>query len=127
MNKKQYKDKLTQAQYQILRQNDKDTLTTDKWIKDTGLNVSVFNRLPVQVLKAQQVAHTLLTQNLKLLTTEQINTLRAFQRKVGNTKNHKSLKPTTAYPVLNINNKINRQLFKQHKQLSLSNITATTI
>lgn len=126
MNKKQDKDKLTQAQYQILRKNDKDTLTTEKWIKDTGLNVCVFNRLPVQVLKAQQVAHTLLTQNLNLLTTEQIKTLRAFQRKVGNTKNHKSLKPTTAYPVLNINNKINRQLFKKHRQLSKASITATT-
>jgi hypothetical protein len=127
MNKKQDKDKLTQAQYQILRKNDKDTRTTEKWIKDTGLNVCVFNRLPVQILKAQQVAHTLLTLNLNLLTTEQIKTLRAFQRKVGNTKNHKNLKPTTAYPVLNINNIINRQLFKQHKQLSQSNITATTI
>ena len=127
MNKKNDKDKLTQAQYQILRKNDKDTLTTEKWIKDTGLNVCVFNRLPVQVLKAQQVVHTLLTQNLNLLTTEQIKTLRAFQRKVGNTKNHKSLKPTTAYPILNISNKINRQLFKQHKKLSQSKITATTI
>jgi len=127
MNKKKDKDKLTQAQYQILRKNDKDTLTTEKWIKDTGLNVCVFNRLPVQVLKAQQVAHTLLSQNLNLLTTEQIKTLRAFQRKVGNTKNHKSLKPTTAYPILNISNKINRQLFKQHKKLSQSKITATTI
>ena len=127
MNKKNDKDKLTQAQYQILRKNDKDTLTTEKWIKDTGLNVCVFNRLPVQVLKAQQVVDTLLTQNLNLLTTEQIKTLRSFQRKVGNTKNHKSLKPTTAYPILNISNKINRQLFKQHKQLSQSKITATTI
>jgi len=127
MNKKNDKDKLSQAQYQILRKIDKDTLTTEKWIKDTGLNVCVFNRLPVQVLKAQQVAHTLLSQNLNLLTTEQIKTLRAFQRKVGNTKNHKSLKPTTAYPILNISNKINRQLFKQHKQLSQSKITATTI
>ena len=127
MNKKKEKDKLTQSQYQILRKQDKDVLTTEKWIKDTGLTVCVFNRMPVQVLKAQQVAHTLLTHNLKLLTTEQIKTIHAFQRKVGNTKNHKNLKPSTAYPILNINNKINRLLFKQHKQHSKTSASTTTI
>ena len=122
---KKQNDILTQAQRQILRKQDKDVLTTEKWIKETGLTVCVFNRLPVQVLKAQQVAHTLLTQNLNLLTPEQIKTLRTFQRKVGNTKNHKNLKSSTAFPILNISNKINRQLFKQHKQLSQASITAT--
>ena len=122
---KKQKDILTQAQRQILRKQDKDVLTTEKWIKETGLTVCVFNRLPVQVLKSQQVAHTLLTQNLNLLTPEQIKTLRTFQRKVGNTKNHKNLKSSTAFPILNISNKINRQLFKQHKQLSQASITAT--
>jgi hypothetical protein len=126
MNKKQDKDKLTQAQYQILRKNDKDTLTTEKWIKDTGLNVRAFNQLPVLLLQAQQVAHTLLTQHLNLLTTEQIKTLRAFQRKVVNKKIRTKLKPATAYPILNISTKINRQLFKQHRQLSKASITATT-
>jgi hypothetical protein len=124
MNKN--KNRLTQAQYQIQRKEGKDTLKAEKWIKDTGLNVCVFNRLPVQVLKAQQVALTLLTQNLHLLTTEQIKIIHAFQRKVSNTKNHTNLKPSTAFPILNINNKINRQLFKQYRQLSKSIITATT-
>jgi hypothetical protein len=124
---KKQKNILTQAQYQILCKHDKDTLTTEKWIKETGLTVCVFDRLPVQVLKAQQVAHTLLTQNKKLLTNEQIKTIRAFQRKVGNTKNHKNLNPSTAFPILNINNKINRQLFKQHNQISKQSATAINI
>ena len=127
MNKKKDKDKLTYAQYEIQRKEGKDVLTTEKWIKDTGITVCVFNHLPVQVLKAQQIAHTLLTHNLNLLTTEQIKTIRAFQRKVGNTKNHKNLKPSTSYPILNISNKINRQLFKQHKKLSQASITAINI
>lgn len=127
MNTKKDKDKLTQAQYQILRKNDKDTLTTEKWIKDTGLNVRAFNQLPVQLLQAQQAAHALLTHNLNLLTTEQVKTLRAFQRKVVNKKIRHKLKPTSAYPILNISNKIKRQLFKQHKQQSQASITAPTI
>jgi hypothetical protein len=127
MNKKKEKDKLSHKQFQILRHQGKDTLTSEQWIKSTGLNVCVFNRLPVQVLQAQQVAHTLLTEHSNLLTTEQVKTLRAFKRKVGNTKNHKNLKPQIAYPVFNISNKINRQLFKQHRQLSQPTISANTI
>lgn len=117
MNKKKDKDKLTPVQYQILRKQDKDKRTTEHWIRNTGLNVCVFNKLPVQVLRAQQVAHTLLTQNLNLLTTEQIKTLRTFQRKVGNTKTQSKLKPASAYPILNINTRINRKLFEQHRKL----------
>ena len=124
---KKQKDVLTQAQYQILRKQEKDTLTAEKWIKSTGMNVCVFNRLPVQVLKAQQVAHTLLTHNLNLLTTKQIKTLRAFQRKLANKKIHNKLKPSSAYSILNISNKINRQLFKQYKQHYQASITANTI
>lgn len=124
---KKLKDRLTHKQQQIMRKNEKDTLTAEKWIKDTGLNVCAFVKLPVQVQKAQQAAHALLTYNINLLTTEQVQTLRAFQRKVGNTKNHKNIKPSTAYPILNISNKINRQLFKLHKQLTKTSITANTI
>jgi hypothetical protein len=124
---KKLKDRLTDKQQQIMRKHEKDTLTAEKWIKDTGLNVCAFVKLPVQVQQAQQAAHALLTYNINLLTTEQVQTLRAFQRKVGNTKNHKSLKPSTAYPILNISNKINRQLFKLHKQLTQTSITANTI
>ena len=124
---KKLKDRLTHKQKQILRKQEKDTLTAEKWIKDTGLNACAFVKLPVQVQKAQQAAHSLLTYNINFLTTEQVQILRAFQRKVGNTKNHKSLKPSTAFPILNISNKINRLLFKQNKQLSKTNIAATTI
>ena len=127
MNKKKEKDKLSHKQFQILRHQGKDTLTTEKWIKSTGLNVRAFNNLPVQLLQAQQIAHNLLTQNKDLLSTEQIKTLRAFQRKVINKKIRHKLKPEAAYPILNISNKINRQLFKQHRQLSQSTISANTI
>ena len=124
---KKLKDRLTHKQQQILRKQEKDTLTAEKWIKDTGLNVCAFVKLPVQVQQAQQAAHALLTYNINLLTTEQVQTLRAFQRKVVNKKIRHKLKPASAYPILNISNKINRQLFKQHNQLTQASITATTI
>jgi hypothetical protein len=113
MSTKNNKDKLTQLQHQILRKQDKDTLTTEKWIENAGLNANSFNQLPVQLLQAQKVAHKLLTENLNLLTTEQVNTLRIFQTKIKNKKIRTKINPRSAYAVLNIGNKINRQLFKQ--------------
>ena len=68
MNKKKDKDKLTQAQYQILRKEGKDTLTAEKWIKDTGLNVRAFNQLPVQLLQAQQAGTHYIATKFRTIT-----------------------------------------------------------
>ena len=113
---KQRKDKLTHAQFGILRKQTQSKLATDKWLKNTGLNTATFNNLNPKLLQAQLTAHTLLTQHQTLLTTEQTKTLRDFKRRVGNTKLCTRLKPEAAYPILNIATKINRQLFTANKQ-----------
>lgn len=110
-------DKLTHAQFAIQRQQNLSKLATEKWLKSTGFNTATFNNIHPKLLQAQQTAHTLLTQHQNLLTTEQTKTLRNFKRRVGNTKLCTKLKPEAAYPILNIGTKINRQLFKQYKQL----------
>ena len=117
MNKKKDKDKLTHAQFEILRKQDSDARTTDKWIRSTGLNTATFNKLNPKLLQAQQTAHTLLKQHLNLLTNEQIKIIRNFNRRVRNTQLCTKLKPEAAYQVLNIGTKINRQLFRAYKQL----------
>jgi len=127
MNKNKDKHKLSHAQYQILCKQGKDTMSAEKWIKDTGLNVCSFNQLPVLILQAQQIAHSLLTQHIDLLTPDQVKIVRAYQSKVENKKTRNKLKQSSAYPILNISKKINRQLFKQHKQHSQASITATNI
>jgi hypothetical protein len=126
-NKKKPKDILTHKQFAMNRRSDRETNSATNWIKSVGLNVSSFNQLPVQLLQAQQAAHALLTHHRNLLTTEQVKTLREFQRKVVNKKIRHKLKPAAAFPILNISNKINRQLFKQYKQFTQASITATTI
>jgi len=97
--------------------NFKDDALTADWLRDNGIAVNSFATTHVKLLQAQQTAHTLLTQNKDLLTTSQIKTLMAFQRSMSNKSARAKLKPEHAYPVLNINTKINRQLFKLHKQL----------
>ena len=97
--------------------NFKDDALTADWLRDNGIAVKSFTNTHVKLLQAQQTAHTLLTQNLHLLTSNQIKALKAFQRKMTNKKARTKLKPEAAYPILNISTKINRQLFKLNKQL----------
>ena len=119
---KKPKDQLTHAQYQINHKADKDTLTVNKWIGTSGLNVQSFNTTPIKLLQAQKAAHTLMRQHTNLLTAEQIHTLKSFNKLMVSKHTRAQLKPQHAYPILNISNKINRQLFKLNKQ---SNITGT--
>lgn len=97
--------------------NFKDDALTADWLRDNGIAVKSFSTTHVKLLQAQQTAHTLLTQNKDLLTSNQIKTLKAFQRKMENKKARAKLKPEAAYPILNISTKVNRQLFKLHKQI----------
>ena len=97
--------------------NFKDDALTADWLRDNGIAVNSFTNTHVKLLQAQQTAHTLLTQNLNLLTSNQIKALKAFQRKMANKKTREQLKPEHAFPILNISTKINRQLFKLNKQL----------
>jgi hypothetical protein len=117
MNKKKDKDKLTHAQFEILRKQHNDALTTDKWIRSTGLNTETFNYINPKILQALQTAHSLLKQHSILLTTEQTKIIQNFIHKASSKKLSLKLKPESAYQVLNIGTKINRQLFKTYKQL----------
>ena len=117
---KKPKDQLTHVQYQINHKADKDTLTVNKWIGTCGLNVKSFNTTPIQLLQAQKTARELLTQFPQLLTQHQITTLKSFNKLMVCKRTRAQLKPEAAYPILNISNKINRQLFKLNKQISTS-------
>ena len=117
---KKPKDQLSHSQYQINHKADKDTLTVNKWIGTSGLNIKSFNTTPIKLLQAQKSARELLTQFPQLLTQHQINTLKSFNKLMVCKRTRAQLKPEAAYPILNISTKINRQLFKLNKQISTS-------
>ena len=106
-----------EQQYQIRKQEQQDTQQADAWIKQQGLNADTFGTSNLQLLQAQQTAHTLLTAHKHLLNQKQIQTLNKFQQKITNKRTSGKLKPCSAYQVLNIGAKINRQLFRAYKQL----------
>ena len=99
-----------------------DGLTAD-WLRDSGISVNAFSIINIKLLQAQQVAHTLLTQNANLLTLAQTKQLKAFQQKMARKKVREKLKPAAAYPILNISTKINRQLFKDYRGMDKQSIT----
>jgi len=106
-----------EQQYQIRKQEQQDTQQADTWIKQQGLNTSTFGTTNLQLLQAQQTAHTLLTAHKHLLNQKQIQTLNKFQQKIKNKRTSTKLNPKSFYQVLNIGTKINRQLFRAYKQL----------
>ena len=106
-----------EQQYQIRKQEQQDTQQADTWIRQQGLATGTFATTKLQLLQAQQTAHTLLTAHKHLLNQKQIKTLKKFQQKTNNKRTSTKLNPKTAYQVLNIGTKINRQLFRAYKQI----------
>ena len=106
-----------EQQYQIRKQEQQDTQQADTWIKQQGLNTGTFGITNLQLVQAQQTAHTLLTAHKHLLNQKQIQTLKKFQQKINNKRTNTKLNPKSSYQVLNIGTKINRQLFRANKKI----------
>jgi len=118
MNKKKPRDILSPAQYQINRRAQADMQATHAWLCENGVTADVFYQLPPEIAQAQRVAHMLLTHHAHMLTPQQTQTLETFQHQLRYKKSRTKLRVQSAYPVLNIGTKINRQLFRQHRQLN---------
>jgi len=110
--------RLTDKQFQINLRSDCQTQDTNRWLTEQGLDADTFGTTHIRLLQAQQQAHTLLTHHSGLLTDSQRMTLERFQQQMRQPKTRSRLKPTSANAVLNISSRVNRQLFKQHRQLT---------
>jgi acetylornithine/succinyldiaminopimelate/putrescine aminotransferase len=115
---KNKKDILTDKQFQINQRSAADTQTANEWLEQTGFNTNTFGTTHIRLLQAQQQAHALLTHHSNLLTHSQRTALENFQKLMAHKHTRNRLKPTAANPILNISSKINRQLFRQHRQLT---------
>ena len=109
---------MTQAQMQISDRAKAKTNEVDAWIKTEGLDVQSFAQTDTRLLQAQRHAHALLTTQSHLLSFDQVHVLEKFQQQMAKMRTRIKLKPSAAIPVLNISTKINRQLFKQYRQLT---------
>ena len=91
-----------------MNQRQIDALTTS-WFKENGLSERKFSSTDIHLLKAQKTAHNLLEQHSHLITNKQTIKLKTFIHSMKNPQLQKKISKGTAYAVLNIQNKINRQ------------------
>jgi hypothetical protein len=108
----------TDLQQKMQRQSCSDTLASDRWFAEQGIDPRVLVNTHIILLQAQRQAHQLLTYDNHLLNISQKHILSKFLKLMAHNKLRVLLKPEAAHAVLNINTKINRQKFKQHRQLN---------
>ena len=107
------KNKLTSKQFAINNQQKYDTKSADSFLKQNGLIPATFEKLDLKVAQAKIAAHALEEKYSKYLSNEHIKKINEFNRKVINSKKCHLLKPSAAYPILNLASKIKRQAYKE--------------
>ena len=104
-------------EYAQARIAQRDTNLTNRWLKAEGISPNCFANTDVKLLKAQQTAHHCLAHHGALLTSAERDALTQFIKASHNRKARPCLSDKRIYQVLNIGNRINRQLFKQHRHI----------
>ena len=116
IKQKKAKDKLSHKQIDLLRMHKSDNALTADWLRDNHLDTPYFNTTNINLLQATKSANELLNNHIQLLSDEQISKLNHFLKLMASKNTRSKLKSQHAYPILNINTKINRLLFKKFKQ-----------
>lgn len=107
------KNKLTHKQFAINRQQQYESNITDRLLYQCGLNPNTFAKLDLKIVQAKIAAFELERFYFQYLSEIQIEQIRAFNRKVSNSKKFDWLRPNQAYPILNLATKIKRQAHKK--------------
>jgi len=105
-----------EQQHQIRRQEQADTVATNDWLAEQGVDANTFGSVHIRLIQAQRQAHQLLTHHGNLLSKSQQGTLHDFLQQMARKHTRSKLKPAAAAPVLNISSKVNRLLFRQLRQ-----------
>ena len=117
MHRRKKKTNLHWYDEKKLEQKDKQhEKMTETWLKENGLKVKTFHSSPLEQVQAASVAHHLLTDFPHLLNEAQTEALKKYSEVFNNKRLRKKITQTQAYRVLNIGKKVNRKLFRQHRQ-----------
>ena len=101
----------------LSRQHLKDEQLANNWLKDNGITDKLFNETQVFQLQAYKAATNILKHNVELLKTNEYELLTSYCKQLLNSKQRRSITARNTYQILNISTRINRQLFKQYRQL----------
>jgi len=93
----------------------KDDDLANKWLKQNGIAVKGLEKMDLCLQQAQMVATNLLNHHAKWLKIDEYTLLTTYTKTVRLKSNQNKAYRATAYKVLNVGKRINRQLFRQHK------------
>ncbi len=99
------------------KQHLKDEQLTNDWLKDNAITDKLFNETQVFQLQAYKAATNILKHNVELLKTNEYELLTSYCKRILNSRQRRSITARNTYQILNISTRINRQLFKQYRQL----------
>lgn len=107
------KKRLTEAQFAIHCRQKYDSKVADNLLRQNGLNPNTFTTMAIEVVQAQLAAKELKKNYANFLTPQQLKLINKFISKATDKKICAQLKPTFAYPILNLATKIKRQAHKK--------------
>lgn len=104
------------SNYKNYRNFRDDALTAD-WLRDNGLNHKTFDKAELIVVKAQRMAHKLLSQNRDLLTTQQLCELIEFEKACSIKRNRERITDAACYKVMNVNSSVYRKIAEKKRKV----------
>jgi len=87
---------------QIARNQSRDTIATNKWLKQQGINEQMMQDTSPKLLKALQRVEECLTKYFGLLSQGDVKQLLAFRQKIRTDNLRKKLRPSAADAVFKI-------------------------
>jgi hypothetical protein len=103
-------------QYQIQHRAERDDKQTNAWLRAQGFSPEIFAQTELKLLEAQRIANRCLTHHRALLSNKDVDMLTRFTVSMLNKYTRRRIRQTRIHQVMNIGNRINRQLFKQLRQ-----------
>lgn len=103
-------------QREINWREERDTLKANAWLRSEGIAPETLAKIDSQLVKAQRIAHNSIKHHRELLTTKELDTLTRFLKSMEIRQTRRRIKASRTHEVMNIGNRINRQLFRQLRQ-----------
>jgi len=101
----------------INKQHLKDEQIANNWLIDNGITQTLFNKVQAFQLQAYKAATNILKHNVELLKNNEYEELTSYCSVILNSKQRNSITKRNTYQILNISTRINRQLFKQYREI----------
>ncbi len=117
---KNNEQKLTKRdlEQQIATRTKRDTELTDNWLKNRGMNEKDLLNSQTLLLRAQKTAHELLQHHSTLIERQKHEWLSDFAKRCNSNRQRQRITDKECYAVLTYAKSINRQVFKQNRQIA---------